>query len=94
MVLKVGIISLIALFISVTIFTLIYKNNEPYGYTDAFYNSVMIQTLVGVSEPAEKDSTRLWMTLQALLSYILTAGIIVFVGKKLYEGSLLDIEND
>lgn len=66
------------------LFSIIYSFTENFNATDSFYSAVMIQTLVGVAENPQNNSTKWLMSLQAIISYIITAGIIVFAFKRYF----------
>ncbi len=60
---------------------------ESVSLVTCYYNSVMTQTLVGGDTP-KKDLTKILYTIQALGSYILTAGVIVFATSRHFRSSL------
>lgn len=74
--------TLIIFVVAVILFAFIYYFIESRDSLDAVYQSVMIQTLVGVPENPKRDSTKVMMSLQAIVSYVLTAGIIVFAARR------------
>ena len=68
--------SLILFIFSISFFTfLYYYYNKNLIYS--FYDSVMIQTLVGVDRP-KSDFIKLAMSIQAIISYLITSGVIIF----------------
>lgn len=56
----------------------IYKNLEDVSFNRAFYYSTMIQTLIGSDFTPRSDYTRMIMCTQAIIAYIITAGLIYF----------------
>jgi hypothetical protein len=69
-------------FTSITIFSLLYYR-EMKDRNEAIYNSVMIQTLIGVV-PDENITPKIKTlhTIQALISYALITGILIFFVSK------------
>ena len=63
--------------ISISFFTLIYRYIDDICWIDALYTSTMIQTLVGVQKHPEKDNTKISMTVQSIISYLISAHIII-----------------
>ena len=84
---------LITLFLSIfviVIFAIIYQqynkdNSDPNVNTwlNSFYNSVTIQTNIGMAEvsPNEKNGLKFWYIVQSLIAYIITLGLIFFIFK-------------
>lgn len=64
-------------FVSIFLFTLIYKYKYCQNWTDAIYTSVMIQTLTGVQQQPDKNAVKVVMTIQSIISYLITAHIII-----------------
>ncbi len=61
--------------LSIFLFAGIYTYNGM-SYTEALYTSVMTQTLIGIPEPVSV-SVKKAMIVQAILSYVLTAVVVV-----------------
>ncbi len=67
--------------LSIFMFGLIYIKMENLSFIDSMYHSVMIQTLVGIQENTVNKDTKIVMSVQALISYIITTGFVVFVAR-------------
>jgi ATP/ADP translocase len=65
---------------STLIFAFIYyqHDNNCKGFLDALYTSAMIQTLVGIQNEPASRITKFSMIFQSLISYLITAHIIIF----------------
>ena len=65
---------------STLIFAFIYYqyDNNCIGFLDALYTSAMIQTLVGVQIEPHSKIVKIAMIIQSLISYLITAHIIIF----------------
>lgn len=85
MVCKIFTIGLILSICSIFLFSFIYYHVEHIRYIDAFYESTMIQTLVGVDYPLERDASKVFASIQAFVSYAFTAGFIVIILKKIHK---------
>jgi len=64
-------------FLSIFLFALVYKYKYCESWPDALYTSVMIQTLTGIQQHPEKTTIKMAMTAQAIISYLITAHIII-----------------
>ena len=64
-------------FTSIFLFSLIYKYKYCKTWADAIYTSVMLQTLTGVQHQPENNTIKFAMTIQAIISYLITAHIII-----------------
>jgi len=65
---------------STLIFAIIYNayDNNYNGFLDSLYTSAMIQTLVGIQKEPNSGIVKLGMIFQSLISYLITAHIIIF----------------
>jgi hypothetical protein len=63
--------------ISIVVFTIIYRYLDDISWIDSLYTSSMIQTLVGVQKHPSKDITKIGMTFQSIISYFISAHIII-----------------
>jgi hypothetical protein len=65
---------------STLIFAIIYNayDNNCNGFLDSLYTSAMIQTLVGIQKEPNARIVKLGMIFQSLISYFITAHIIIF----------------
>ena len=61
----------------ILVFTLVYRWLEHWSWTESFYSSVMISTLVGKGQP-RLDATKLLMAAQALLSFVVAGQLVLF----------------
>ena len=66
--------------ITILIFTIIYHFHEQWSWIQSCYTSTMMATLIGKSEP-KKDSTKLIMIIQALISFALAGQLIILFAK-------------
>jgi uncharacterized membrane protein len=64
--------------LSTIVFSFIYANFQEKGFLHGLYTSAMIQTLVGVQDDPESSYEKTAMILQSIISYLLTAHIIIF----------------
>lgn len=69
---------------SIILFSLIYAEIEYHSFTESLYNSTMIQTLVGIQDTPQHTSTKMFMSIQAFISYCLTAGVILVFSRHLH----------
>jgi len=71
------IVSLLAVtFASILIFAFIYQQYQKKDFTHALYTSAMIQTLVGIQTEPTNNVEKIAMTVQSIISYLITAHII------------------
>lgn len=69
-------------FTSLTVFSLLYYKEMKNG-NEAIYNSVMIQTMIGVVPAANlTPKVKTLHTIQALISYTLITGILIYFVSK------------
>lgn len=74
--------SLVLLFLSILVFTLVYAVMDPEenrDVTDALYTSTTIQTLVGVTRIPTRKSIKILYTVQSILGFILAGGFIALI---------------
>lgn len=62
--------------LSIIFFAFIYQLYQKRGFINAFYTSAMIQTLVGIQTEPTNNTEKIAMTLQSIISYLITAHII------------------
>lgn len=65
--------------VSILVFALLYAWLEGWTYANALYASTMICTTVGAVNPPRRDSTKLLMSVQALITFGLLAQSIILV---------------
>lgn len=63
-------------FASILIFAFIYHIYQKKGFVHAIYTSAMIQTLVGIQTEPNNNVEKIAMTVQSIISYLITANII------------------
>jgi Na+/H+ antiporter NhaD/arsenite permease-like protein len=74
--------TLVLLFLSIFVFTLIYAVIDPEenpNATDALYTSATIQTLVGVTKIPTRRSLKIFYTIQSIWGFILAGGFIALI---------------
>lgn len=69
--------------LSLFFFTVVYYFTGHRSVTDAFYDSTMIQTLVGNADAPTNKKSKILRGIQAILAYVISIGIISFTVKKL-----------
>lgn len=69
---------LLATFISTMVFAIIYLYYQNEGFLHSLYTSAMIQTLVGVQDEPDSRGEKFAMIVQSLISYLITAHVIIF----------------
>lgn len=74
--------TLVLLFLSIFVFTLVYAVVDPEqnrDMTDALYTSTTIQTLVGVTKVPTRKSLKLFYIVQSIWGFVLAGGFIALI---------------
>lgn len=61
----------------IMLFALVYMRLESFDLIDAVYNSVQVQTLSGIVIIPKTRWTKIVISIQSLIGYMLTAGLII-----------------
>lgn len=69
---------LVTLFL-IVLFAEIYRRVDCLCAIDAYYHSVLIQTLVGAEYEPKQNICKIFTMIQALVSYTITAGALIWL---------------
>jgi len=62
---------------SILVFSYIYRKYDKLSHIDAYYHSALIQTLIGAEYKPKSFVGKLATIFQALISYLITGGVIL-----------------
>jgi len=80
-------ITVLLVIISITVFAIIYhsidEEIEEKKWINSFYDSITIQTLIGMGDgfKGRSDSAKIWGMVQSFIAYLITIGLIFVLYK-------------